>query len=118
MYEYQEIIIEDEPTQDIALEDGNPVILAYLTRVIRFTKSDFVKVGDRYVFSIPKEVHKFETPFVQKIFLAQTDEEGAYMTPAVFGERVLPSGTIEVYVTVDLDSYTSYEGLIYVEGEI
>lgn len=100
-------------------EDGSGESKKQYVKV--FTKSDFVQVGNlqKYYLSIPQREHKLVNPYVIKMVANQSDdaEDGAYMTSVVCSERLLPTGTIKVYVTVDLNSYTSFDGKIYLKGE-
>lgn len=87
-----------------------------------FTISDFKQVGNsqRYVMAITKAEHGLANPYVDKMLInGAIDEEEAttYETAVVVGERTLSTGTIKVYVTIDLSQYTAYSGRIYIKGE-
>lgn len=118
-----DIIIDDGNDGDIPVEDGNPVILGgTINRIIPFTKDDFRRVGnlERWYIAIPERIHKLKNPFVKKIVLTKSDveeETPTFMTPIICGERLLTTGTIKVYITIDLTKCTIYDGKIYLEGE-
>lgn len=117
----QEIGIEQTPLQEIALENAYPIITAFRA-TIPFTKNNFNQIGitQKYYMSIPQKTHKLQKPFVKKIIVEKADAEEetpTFMTPVVCGERLLSTGTMKIYVTIDLSVYTSYEGKIYLEGE-
>lgn len=86
-----------------------------------FTKADFVQVGNaqKYCLAIPQREHKLLNPYVAKMIANQSDdtEDGTYLASIVCSERLLSTGTIKIYVTIDLNSYPSYEGKIYLKGE-
>lgn len=119
----QEIGIEQTPLQEIALENAYPIITVDpLRATIPFTKNDFNQIGitQKYYMSIPQKTHKLRNPFVKKIIVEKADAEeetSTFMTPVVCGERLLSTGTMKIYVTIDLSGYTAYEGKIYLEGE-
>lgn len=119
----QEIPILEDKEADITVTDGYPIIYySCLTKVIPFTLTDFKQLGtkQKYVLAIPQKDHGLENPFVKKIVVEKADAEEetpTFMTPVVCGERLLPTGTLKIYVTIDLSVYTAYEGKIYLEGE-
>ena len=119
----QEIPILEDKEADITVTDGYPIIYyGSLTKVIPFTLTDFKQLGtkQKYVLAIPQKDHKLRNPFVKKIIVEKADAEEetpTFMTPVVCGERLLSTGTMKIYVTIDLSVYTAYEGKIYLEGE-
>lgn len=87
-----------------------------------FTKSDFQQVGteQRYFIAIKKAEHGLENPYVDKVLLNRSsdiDETTNFQTAVAVGEKTLSTGTIKVYVTIDLSKYTEYSGKIYLKGE-
>lgn len=88
-----------------------------------FKITDFTQVAktQRYYISIPESEHKLINPFVEKVILSKTcnsEETSTYMTATVCGTRLLSTGTIKVYITIDLTKYTEYTGKIYLQGEL
>lgn len=89
-----------------------------------FYKSDFTQIGvlQKYCLTIPQSEHGLINPYVAKAILKvavcdEDDEPGAAMGSFICKCRVLTTGTVKVYVTVDLSKYTEYTGKIYLEGE-
>lgn len=90
--------------------------------VKEFTKEDFTQVAkaQRYYIAIPQREHKLAKPFVEKVILSKTadsEENNSYMVATVCETRLLSTGTIKVYITIDLSGYTEYNGKIYLKGE-
>lgn len=88
-----------------------------------FKITDFTQVAktQKYYIRIPASEHKLTNPFVEKVILSKTsesEETNNYMTATVCGTRLLSTGTIKVYVTIDLTKYTEYTGKIYLQGEL
>lgn len=87
-----------------------------------FTISDFSQVGNaqRYVMAITKAEHGLTNPYVDKMLInraVDNEETTTFQTAVSVGERTLSTGTIKVYVTIDLSKYTVYSGTIYIKGE-
>lgn len=88
----------------------------------QFTKSDFVQVGtaQRYYIAIKQSEHGLTNPYVDKMLVnskADSEETTTFQTVVVVGEKTLSTGTIKVYITIDLSKYTEYSGTIYLKGE-
>lgn len=79
-----------------------------------FTKSDFTQVGEeqKYVITIPKEEHGLDNAYVLKMIL-----NGEATSSIVYEDKTLSTGTVKIYVTVDLSQLLQYEGKIYLKGE-
>ena len=87
-----------------------------------FTKVDFKQVGtaQRYFISIKKAEHGLENPYVDKVLVNRSidsEETTNFQTAVSVGEKTLSTGTIKIYVTIDLSKYTEYSGRIYLKGE-
>lgn len=87
-----------------------------------FTKADFQQVGaaQRYFIAIRQAEHGLKNPYVSKILINRdknSEETTNFKTSVVAGERTLSTGTIKVYITVDLSKLSDYSGKIYLAGE-
>lgn len=90
--------------------------------VKQFKITDFTQVAktQRYYISIPASEHKLSNPFAEKVILSKTcesEETSDCMVETICGTRLLSTGTIKVYITIDLGKYTEYSGKIYLKGE-
>ena len=90
--------------------------------VKQFTKADFTQVGtaQRYFIAIKQSEHGLTNPYVDKMLVnskADSEETTTFQTVVVVGEKTLSTGTIKVYITIDLSKYTEYSGTIYLKGE-
>lgn len=79
-----------------------------------FTKADFTQVGEeaRYVIAIPKSEHNLTNAIVLKMTL-----EDDTSTTCIYEDKTLSTGTVKIYVTVDLPQLLQYNGKIYLKGE-
>lgn len=111
----------------LAVEEERPPLQEQIDAILakefvkEFSISDFDQVGSaqRYCLSIKKNEHGLTNPRISKIVLNRSDNEeyDNYATSIVCGERLLSTGTIKVYVTVDLSKEREYGGKIYLKGE-
>ncbi len=88
----------------------------------QFTKADFTQVGteQKFFLSIKKSEHGLNKPYVDKVLInskANSEETTTFQSSVLVGEKTLSTGTIKVYVTIDLSKYTEYSGIIYLKGE-
>lgn len=103
----------------------NPLITDYIDKKLEelqthkvyikeFAKSDFKKLGEdnRYVLSIKKEEHKLVNPYVLKMLV-----ESDGLTTCTYEDKSLSTGTVKIYVTINLDEIQEYSGKIYLNGE-
>ena len=87
-----------------------------------FTKDDFSQIGtsQQYVLAIPKSEHGLTKPYVEKVLInksADNEETTTFQTSVAVGEKTLSTGTVKIYITINLDNYTEYSGKIYLRGE-
>ena len=92
------------------------------TFVKTFVKGDFTQVGtlQRYFLQITKKEHGLLNPYVDKIVVnkkVDSEETQGFQTAIICQEKVLTTGTIKIYITVDLSNYTEYSGTIYLKGD-
>lgn len=92
------------------------------TYIKEFIKRSFTQVGvaQRYFISIPKSEHGLTNPYVNKMLVnckKDNEEETSFDTPVVVHSKTLSTGTIKIYITIDLAEYTEYSGKIYLIGE-
>lgn len=90
--------------------------------VKQFTKADFTQVGtaQRYFIAIKQAEHGLTNPYVDKMLVnrkADGEETTTFQTAVAVGEKTISTGTIKVYITIDLSKYTEYSGTIYLRGE-
>ena len=90
--------------------------------VKQFTKTDFTQVGveQKYFIAIKKAEHGLTKPYVDKVLVnskADDVETTTFQTSVAVGEKTLSTGTIKIYITIDLSKYTEYSGTIYLKGE-
>lgn len=88
----------------------------------QFTKGDFTQVGtaQRYYIAITQAEHGLIKPYVNKVLVNSKidgEETTTFQTAVVVGEKTLSTGTIKVYITIDLSKYTEYSGIIYLKGD-
>lgn len=78
-----------------------------------FTKADFTQVGteQKYVLAIKKEEHGLNNAYVMKMII--NDEP----TSCIYEDKTLSTGTVKIYVTIDLANKSQYNGKIYLKGE-
>lgn len=86
-----------------------------------FTKADFAQVGTAqlYVLAITKKEHGLTNPYVDKVIVTKSDgiETAAFQTAVIVQEKTLSTGTVKIYITIDINKYTEYSGKIYLRGE-
>lgn len=92
------------------------------TYVKQFNKADFTQLGteQKYYITITKTEHGLNNAYVGKMLVNYTEsgeDTADYQTAVVFEEKTLSTGTIKVYITIDLSQYTEYSGKIYLRGE-
>lgn len=93
------------------------------TYVKVYEKSDFKRVSsldDKYYIEILPTQHNLTNPYVEKAVLmnaSDDDETSVFNTPVVVGEKVLTNGTVKVYVTIDLSTFTNYNIKVYLKGD-
>lgn len=88
----------------------------------QFTKADFTQVGteQKYYIAIKKAEHGLDKPYVDKVLInksAGDDETTSFQSSVLVGEKTLSTGTIKIYITIDLSKYIEYSGIIYLKGE-
>lgn len=91
-----------------------------------FTKGTWIQIGNisKYYISITKKEHGLTNPYVAKVVLDKTETETdgevtvtEVAAPIVCKERLLSTGTIKIYIEIDLSEYSDYSGKIYLIGE-
>lgn len=97
---------------DYVTSEVNTIKEKYYTKP--FTISDFTQVGgeQKYVISITKDEHGLTNPIVLKMVLS-----GETSSTVVYEDKVLSTGTVKIYVMVDLQQLLQYNGKIYLQGE-
>ena len=97
---------------DYVTSEVNTIKEKYYTKP--FTISDFTQVGSeqKYVLSITKAEHGLTNPIVLKMVLS-----GETSSTVVYEDKVLSTGTVKIYVMVDLQQLLQYNGKIYLQGE-
>lgn len=101
---------------------GGTVVIDDKTYIKNFTKDDFTRVGvaQRYFIQILQKEHGLTNPYVNKMvvdYKKDNEETTNFQTPVVVQSKTLSTGTIKIYVTIDLSEYTEYSGKIYLIGE-
>ena len=118
LMEAHSVVVDENGTR---LDGAIDILTAALPKVYvkAFVKEDFVQVGSaqRYCLQIPRYEHNLEMPYVDKMIVTQTDDESTFQSNVSVGERLLSTGTIKIYITIDLSKYDYYSGKIYLKGE-
>ena len=87
-----------------------------------FVKGDFLQAGtkQRWYLQITKSEHGLTNPYVDKVVIhkkVDSEETQGFHTEVICQDKVLTTGTIKIYITIDLSQYTEYSGVIYLKGE-
>lgn len=86
-----------------------------------FVKSDFSQAtNQRWYLQITKKEHGLTNPYVDKVVVhkkVDSEETQGYHTEVICQDKVLSTGTVKIYITIDLSQFTDYSGVIYLKGE-
>ena len=105
---------------------GPPGDSSFPRYIKTFEKNTWTQIGNtsRYCISITQKEHGLTNPYVAKVVLDKTETETdgevtvtTVSAPIVCKERLLSTGTLKIYISIDLSEFTKYSGKIYLIGE-
>lgn len=94
-------------------------VTTYGTYTKQFKLEDFQRIVDTYAISIPASEHGLTSPYVDSVVANITTIEGeeTSKTRLLVGDKVLGTGTVIIYVTLPLQTYTEFTGTIILKGD-
>lgn len=94
-------------------------VTTYGTYTKQFKLEDFQRIVDTYAISIPASEHRLTSPYVDSVVanIRTIEGEETSKTRLVVGDKVLGTGTVTIYVTLPLQTYTEFTGTIILKGD-